>query len=203
MCDMPAADAGLASTHRYKRIAYWHKEGAMGIDYFTVDGVTVIRVCGSLDHASADALRESVYTVLRRRQRTVFVNLDRVPRIDAAGLGVLAHVHRLAAIVGAAVTLTNVRPRAREMLDLVGLSACFQIAASESDAVEDFELPPLRSQREQGDGGNQGDDHGEDVQRLMSIDAPDGIDHGRPSQIGYRRGRDFTPIHRPVQVNTW
>jgi anti-anti-sigma factor len=175
----------------------------MGIDYFSVDGVTVIRVCGPLDHASADALREGVYAVLRRRQRTVFVNLDQAPGIDAAGLGVLAHVHRMAAIVGATVTLTSVRPRVREMLDIVGLSSCFQIAASESDAVEDFELCPLRGQSEKREGGNQGDDHDEDVQRLMSIDAPHGIDHGRPSQMGYRRGRDFTPIHRPVQVNIW
>jgi anti-anti-sigma factor len=115
----------------------------MGIDYFTVDGVTVIRVCGSLDHASADMLREGVYAVLRRHQRTVFVNLDNVPGIDAAGLGVLAHVHRMAAIVGAAVTLTNVRPRVRELLDVVGLSACFDIAGSESEAVEDFDLCAL------------------------------------------------------------
>jgi anti-anti-sigma factor len=70
----------------------------MGIEYFTVDGVTVIRVGGSLDHASADTLREGVYVVLRRRQRTVFVNLDNVPGIAAEGLGILAHVHRMAAI---------------------------------------------------------------------------------------------------------
>jgi anti-anti-sigma factor len=119
----------------------------MGIDYFTVDGVTVIRVGGSLDHTSADALREGVYAVLRRRQRTVFVNLDSVPGIDAAGLGVLAHIHRMAAIVGASVTLTNVRPRVREMLDVVGLSACFEIAGSESEAVEDFELCALSAAR--------------------------------------------------------
>jgi anti-anti-sigma factor len=112
----------------------------MGIEYFTVDGVTVIRVCGSLDHALADALPEGVSAVLRRRQRTVFVNLDNAAGIDAAGLGVLAHVHRIAAMTGASVTLTNVRPRVREMLDVVGLSACFEIAGSESDAVEDFEL---------------------------------------------------------------
>ena len=147
----------------------------MEIDYVTADGVTVIRVCGSLDHASADALREGVYAVLRRRQRIVFVNLDHVPGIDAAGLGVLAHVHRMAAIVGAAVTLTNVRSRVREMLDIVGLSGCFQIAASESDAVEDFERcgpglgqETLASQREQRDRGNQGDDDGVVTDQLNS-----------------------------------
>ena len=112
----------------------------MGIEYFTGEGVTVIRVCGSLDHGSADALREGVYAVLRRRQRTVFVNLDNVSGIDAAGLGVLAHVHQMAVIVGAVVTLTNVRPRVRDLLDLVGLSACFDIAGSESEALEDLEV---------------------------------------------------------------
>jgi len=115
----------------------------MGIDYFTVDGVTVIRVCGSLDNASADRLREGVYAVLRGHQRTVFVNLGNVPGIDAAGLGVLAHMHRMASIVGAAVTLTNVRPRVRETLDLVGLADCFEIAGSECEAVEDVELCAL------------------------------------------------------------
>jgi len=85
----------------------------MGIEYFTGEAVTVIRVCGSLDYASADALREGVYAALRRRQRTVFVNLDNVPAIDAAGLGVLAHIHQMAVIVGAGLALTNVRPRVR------------------------------------------------------------------------------------------
>jgi hypothetical protein len=37
------------------------------------------------------------------------------------------------------VTLTNVRPRVRQMLDVARLSACFEIAGSESEAVEDFE----------------------------------------------------------------
>ncbi len=172
----------------------------MGIEYFTGEAVTVIRVCGSLDYASADALREGVYAALRRRQRTVFVNLDNVPAIDAAGLGVLAHIHQMAVIVGAGLALTNVRPRVRDLLDLVGLSACFDIAGSESEALEDLELWYQRDKRE---GGNQGDDDHQGIQRLVLIDAPDGVDHGRPSQMGYRHGRDFTPIHRSVQVKIW
>ncbi len=172
----------------------------MGIEYFTGESVTVIRVGGSLTHAAADALREGVYAVLRRRQRTVVVNLDSVPGIDAAGLGVLAHVHQMAVIVGASVTLTNLRPRVRDLLDLVGLSACFDIAGSEPEALEDLEL---WHQRDNCDGDKQGDDDHEDVQRLVLIDAPDGVHHGQPSQMGYRHGRDFTPIHRSVQVKIW
>src|SRR5258706_12450932 len=72
------------------------REGAMGIDYFTVDGVMVIRIYGSLDNASADRLREGEYAALRGHQRTVFVNLGNVPGIQTAGLCVLAHIHRVA-----------------------------------------------------------------------------------------------------------
>jgi anti-anti-sigma factor len=112
----------------------------MGIDRVTVADVKVIRMSGVLDHASAGALREGVYAVLLQRQARVLVNLDRVPRIDAAGLGALAHVHRMASIVGATVTLVGVTPRVRDLLDVTGLSGCFEIAASECEAVEDMEL---------------------------------------------------------------
>jgi anti-sigma B factor antagonist len=109
----------------------------MGVECFTIDDVMVLRVSGALDQASAEALREGACTVLVRPQQTVLVNLDRVLRIDAAGLGALADIHRMAGHVGGRVTLTNVRARVREMLDVAALTACFEIAASECDAVED------------------------------------------------------------------
>ena len=61
----------------------------------------------------------------------------------------------------------------------------------------------LDRQREDAEGGEQDEDDGDGDERLVSIDAPDGIDHGRPSEVGYRRRRDFTPIRRPVQVKIW
>jgi hypothetical protein len=83
----------------------------------------------------------------------------------------------MAVIVGAGLALTNVRPRVRDLLDLVGLSACFDIAGSESEALEDLELWYQRDQR---DRGEQDDNDHQDVERLMSIDAPDRIHHGVP-----------------------
>jgi anti-anti-sigma factor len=111
----------------------------MTVDCSTVGDVSVIRLGGALDHGSADALRGGVYAGLRQ-QRRVLINLALVQWIDAAGLGALAHVHRMAAVVGGRVTLTEVGFRVREMLDVAGLSACFEIAASECDAIEDFDL---------------------------------------------------------------
>ena len=112
----------------------------MAIDRVTVADVTVIRISGDLDRASAEAVRDGVSGVLLQRQRRVLMNLDRVRRIDAAGLGVLVDVRRMASTAGATVTLVMVNPRVRDMLDATGLRECFEIAASECEAVEDVEL---------------------------------------------------------------
>jgi anti-anti-sigma factor len=111
----------------------------MNIDHDAFEKVSVIRVSGDLGCMSADALRQTVYSLLARGHRTILVNFANVARIDAAGLGTLAQVHRLATIVGAVVTLTNIHPRVRELLDLAGLAACFDISASECEALEDPE----------------------------------------------------------------
>jgi anti-sigma B factor antagonist len=113
---------------------------AMGVEYVAVGDVLVIRVGGSLNHTSAEALREGACAILLRPQRTVLVNLEDVQQVDAAGLGALADVHRMATCVGGRLTLAAVQPRVREMLDVAGLTACFQIAASECDALEDFDV---------------------------------------------------------------
>jgi anti-anti-sigma factor len=109
----------------------------MNVDYATVDHVAVIRPSGDLTISSVGALRTGVDSFLTANHGHVLVNLAAVVRIDAAGLGVLALVHRRAASEGAVVTLTNVHHRVRELLDLVGLAACFNIAPSECEALED------------------------------------------------------------------
>jgi anti-anti-sigma factor len=112
----------------------------MSVECATVDEVMVIRVRGSLDDTSAEALRQGAWSTLLGTQRTVFVNLLDLEQIDAAGLGALADVQRLAASVGGRVALTNLSPRVREILDATALTPCFEISASECDAIEDAEL---------------------------------------------------------------
>ncbi len=111
----------------------------METDCDELNEVEVIRLSGDLNCSSAGALADRAYSALVRRQ-DVLLNFANVSGIDAAGLGLLAHVHRLATIVDASVTLTNLNSRVRELLDVVGLSACFDIVASECEALEDLEL---------------------------------------------------------------
>ena len=51
---------------------------------------------GPLDRSSVDALRHAAADALLRGGAMVVINLGAVPRIDAAGLGVLADIHRIA-----------------------------------------------------------------------------------------------------------
>ena len=110
----------------------------MGIDCLTVGDVAVVRVRGALDRSSVDALRHAAAdALLLRGDSTVVINLGAVPRIDAAGLGVLAEIHRIATGVGRRLALTDVPPRVRELLDATELSAAIEIGASECEALED------------------------------------------------------------------
>jgi anti-anti-sigma factor len=111
----------------------------METDCDQLNDVEVIRISGDLNGSSVGAVADRAYSALVCRQHQVLLNLANVSQIDAAGLGLLAHVHSLATIVDASVTLTNVNSRVRELLDVVGLSACFDIAASECEALEDLE----------------------------------------------------------------
>jgi anti-anti-sigma factor len=109
----------------------------MRIDCLTVGDVEVVRVCGPLDRSSVDALRAAAADAMVRADSTVVMNLAGVARIDAAGLGVLAEIHRIATGVGRRLALTDVRPRVRELLDATELSSAIEIGASEWEAVED------------------------------------------------------------------
>jgi anti-anti-sigma factor len=117
----------------------------MGIEHETLDDVAVIRINGDLYQPSAGALTDDVCSFLAGGLHKVLLNFGRVPAIDAAGLGLLAQIHLIAAGTGAVIVLTNVSPRVRELFDLAGLSPLFDIVASESDALEDLETQCLGS----------------------------------------------------------
>ena len=111
----------------------------MGIEFETLDDVAVVRINGDLYRPSAEVLSDDVCSFLAGGLHKVLLNFASVPAIDAAGLGLLAQIHLMAAGTGAVIVLTNVSPRVRELFDLASLSPLFDIVASESEALEDLE----------------------------------------------------------------
>jgi anti-anti-sigma factor len=117
-------------------------QGNVAFDVEIFEEIVVIRITGDLNPESMLALADVVSPHMVRRTAHVLLNLDRAPRVDAAGLGLVASLCQMSKSAGCTLTLTNVHARVRESLDAVGLSPLIDIAASESDAIEDFEMSP-------------------------------------------------------------
>ena len=84
------------------------------------DAVT-LRVRDPL-HAPIDGeLRSRVLTLLRSGERDIVLDLAGVSSIDAAGVGELARLYRLATAANGALHVVRPTRRVREVLDRVGV----------------------------------------------------------------------------------
>jgi anti-anti-sigma factor len=81
----------------------------------------VLHVTGDLRAPVNEELRRSVHALVRRGERIIELDLSRVSRIDAAGIGELVRVYNMAAAVHRAVRITHATAWVQQILDLVGL----------------------------------------------------------------------------------
>ena|ERR1044072_2922014 len=87
---------------------------------------------GDSVHAVEEAVRHSAHL----RPRRVVINLQRVSKIDAAGLGVLALASHIFGSTGAVLVLANTPPMIHRLLVLTGLDRFYQ-----SVAIRDLGTP--------------------------------------------------------------
>ena len=66
-------------------------------------------------------LPHMVGTLLRRGERNIVLDLDRVSKIDAAGIGELVRAYNMAISSHGTLRIANTKPWPREMLERVGL----------------------------------------------------------------------------------
>jgi anti-anti-sigma factor len=66
-------------------------------------------------------LADRVLTLLQRGERTIVLDLARVPTIDAAGVGELVRAYNIAAAGEGRLRIANATPRVRQILERVGL----------------------------------------------------------------------------------
>jgi anti-anti-sigma factor len=66
-------------------------------------------------------LRERVRTLLRRSDRHILLDLDRVSQIDAAGVGELVRAYNMATVVDGSLRIVGATGSVREILERVGL----------------------------------------------------------------------------------
>jgi len=97
-------------------------------------------VSGCLDVRHSAALRESVCAALRAGRRRLVLNLSGVTRVDAAGLGEIAHAHKMARIVNGELKLVVRNEAVRELLKRTRLACFFAMYSSEAAAIVSYDI---------------------------------------------------------------
>ena len=83
--------------------------------------VSIVDVQGPLRVPVNQALRHEVRAALRRGERRILLNLARVSRIDAAGVGQLVRAYNMTSAANGVLRIVHATPWVRDILDRVGL----------------------------------------------------------------------------------
>ena len=95
---------------------------------FSVAGghaVTSLRWTGEIDVTQVPDLRDEILAV--PADRSVHLDLSTVSYLDSSGLGMLVLLRKRLARCGAVVTLVDIQPQVRRVLDITGLNRAFRL----------------------------------------------------------------------------
>lgn len=95
------------------------------------DGAAMLRIEGPLRAPVDQELRSRVLGLLHSGERRIVLDLAGVPRIDAAGVGELVRVYRMAIAANGACRVVHATAWVREVLERVGLFALLTQSVSE------------------------------------------------------------------------
>ncbi len=108
-----------------------------------IDDVTICRIHGEIDSASAASLREAMGTLAA--SHAVVLDFAGVPFIDSAGLGTLIGGTRRIREGGGDVVLCSPRRAIDRLLHAVGMERILPILETLPDALLHFEQVPERA----------------------------------------------------------
>jgi len=106
------------------------------LDYRLDSGVAVVAVTGEVDVATCGMLRDSLLRVVTDEDyKGPVVNLTGVNFIDSTGFGVLVGVWHRVSATDFSLALAAPSPRAREVLNSMGLTKAFSVYDTDAEAV--------------------------------------------------------------------
>jgi anti-sigma B factor antagonist len=104
-----------------------------------VEGVTVEALEGRVVLGEeSTALREKVKSLLAAGKKKIVLNMADVSYIDSSGLGTLVAAHSSASTQGAALKLSNLGAKFREILQVTKLLTVFEVYPTEAAAIQSF-----------------------------------------------------------------
>jgi anti-sigma B factor antagonist len=91
-------------------------------------GTATVTVEGEVDVATAPAVRDELYRLIDRGTKRIVVDLAGMEFIDSTGLGVFVGALKRSREGGGELELRSLKPAARKIFDITGLSSAFKIA---------------------------------------------------------------------------
>ncbi len=108
----------------------------MKIDLEQNSDHAVVHLSGEVDMSNSRKLRETLFDLIqKRKQKKIVVNLDHVPSMDSSGIATLMEGLHEAKKNDGEVILVGVHDSLREVLNLTGLLAVFDIRGSVEEAL--------------------------------------------------------------------
>lgn len=104
-----------------------------------VGNVTVLNLKGRLILEDCSELREAVDALVQQGRPKLVLDLQDVPYIDSAGLGILVAKYLSVRRVGGDIKLVHLGPRSSHVLDITHLDRIFETFDSEDDAIRSFD----------------------------------------------------------------
>jgi anti-sigma B factor antagonist len=100
--------------------------------------VVCVKVEGRLDAATVPAFEQTMQRLLLEGQAKLVVDLDAVHYISSSGLRALLTARRQSRSRGGDVLLCSLRPRVKEVFEMVGFMSVFGVYATSEEAANAF-----------------------------------------------------------------
>jgi anti-anti-sigma factor len=110
----------------------------MNLETRELKHVTVVKVSGRVDSATAPELEKSVQSLLDSERTRIVLDLQDTDYMSSAGLRVLVAMHKAAKKSGGGLCLAQPSARVQEVLDLAGLTPVFEVHSDLVEAVGSF-----------------------------------------------------------------
>lgn len=111
----------------------------MQIDQRPVGDVVILDLKGKITLGDGDELlKDKVNSLVNQGHKKIILNLEGVPYIDSAGLGIVVQTYTTVSRNGGSLKLLNLTKRITDLLSITKLLTVFETFDSEDDAVRSF-----------------------------------------------------------------
>jgi anti-sigma B factor antagonist len=111
----------------------------MQIEERVVGDVTILDLKGKITLGDGDeALRDRVNSLALQNRLRIILNLEDVPYIDSAGLGVVVRTYTTISRQGGQLKLVNLTKRITDLLSITKLLTVFETFDTEAEALQSF-----------------------------------------------------------------